>query len=222
MKRLGLFIIVLVGALQTACVSGPGVWVAPGGQVLEWPSQKPLAGVHVTGTWEGSEYLVFTSRTACYHVSAAVTDDEGYYRLSTYADVHPQISRRHITYKPYKAGYRESVDDQRYYRKRDGKLYLEVDPRQGAERLKYLSSLSGALWCGGGAEQSEGAAYPALKAVYEEAASIAVTEKDRQTVNYLKRKAARAYIFERHPAQTGPEASAREKLAEELASGELP
>lgn len=205
------YLVLLVCALLLSACSPPRVWVAPGGQVLEWPSGKPLEGVHVTGTWQGSIPQYVQAQSVCYHVAAAVTDTQGRYRLPTYTDVDPRIEDRWISYRSYKAGYKESLDERGRYRMREGNLYLEVDPRQGSARVKYLSGMSDVLWCGGGAGESEGAAYPALKAVYAEAVQQAAQEpeKSQRALDLVKFNAAKVAMWLHYPDASGEEQQAQ-------------
>jgi len=169
-------------ALLSACAT-PRIWLAQKGRVVDWQTQKPIEGAVIVALWLGSVPIIpAESLDVCYHVESATSDGNGYFRLPTYADGHVRIVGRYISVLPYKAGYKESLDERNRYRVKDGVYYMEKDLRNREERLRYLENKS----IGQCFTEKEKAFLLLNRALYAEAKSIAKTKSDQEIVQTIK------------------------------------
>ena len=179
--RLNDFVLVL-GALLTlpACATTPLEPVR--GQVLEEGTNKPIAGAIVVGLWYGTSAPGFfaDSRTICYHVETATTDDSGHYTLPPtekeykYRDGHHYTST--IAYKP---GYQYASVQHK------GIDILQPFTGTREERLKYLERVFGSSGCGT-QDESEKNLISFLKALQDEAQSLAQTKEEKKLVESIR------------------------------------
>ncbi|HRE12989.1 MAG TPA: hypothetical protein PLD37_02215 [Usitatibacteraceae bacterium] len=54
------------------------------GTVIDGSTGKPMAGVHVAAAWTGTSVMPVQQTTRCYHAEAAVTDERGRFKLSSF------------------------------------------------------------------------------------------------------------------------------------------
>lgn len=192
LNRLYAFILILVLLAFLSACAGPQVWPSRKGQVLEWETKRPIEGVVVVATWNGYSTTMVDSQSRCYHVESAITDKYGRYRIPLYAEGASMIYDRYISYTTYKEGYKGSIDNRGYYRqeKETGLFYMDKDSSSREERLGFLLKILDITRCPS-AGVSERNYYDLYNALYEEAISKAVTDKDRRFAIGFKDRATR-------------------------------
>ena len=170
-----LVVMMLVPVLQGCMSSVSGGPVA--GQVLADSSGNPIAGVIVLAVWYGDGGF---GTGVCIHVESAITDAEGRYHIPTWKKSHKYgfSSRRPVYKQTYKVGYQEA----QALREKGEFESLAVYTGTREQRLQYLLGVSPK--CGSG-DESEKNQIPLLRAVYEEAQSLARTKEDEKMLNLL-------------------------------------
>jgi hypothetical protein len=143
------------------------------GRVIEDGSGQPIAGAIVLARWEG--YV--SHGTVCFHVESTITDAEGRYHIPAWKKKHMwgDTDDQRVYVRPHKAGYRWTNTHIK-----NELRSLALDNRTREQRLEYLRTLSPGC---GSRDESEKNQLPLLRAVYEEAESIAVTKEDMRTLN---------------------------------------
>jgi len=172
----------------TACATEPQ---AKPGRVLEAGSNKPIAGAIVIARWKGfMPIFPADGRTLCYHVESAMTDAEGVYRIPAWQGdpQHANLLDKEIFIDAYKPGY---VRSQEYYKQqsyRQGIELMEVFKGAREERLKYLMHMSGIASCDRDGDKN--ILFAVQKALYQEANRVAVTPQDKDSAQWIRRRAA--------------------------------
>jgi len=164
---------IMQGCIGMTSVSGGPI----SGQVLEDSSGKPVVGAIVLGLWQGDAGY---GTTVCIHVESAITDAEGRYHIPAWKKSHMySVSSRRPFYKlTYKAGYQEA----QAIGKNAEFESLVLDTNSREQRLQNLLGVSPK--CGSG-DESEKNQIPLLRAVYEEAQSLAKTKEDKKVLDLL-------------------------------------
>jgi len=208
MRVLGLVVLYIAVALFGAAALAKLPHVLYGkriaGQVVDADTGQPIAGAHVAFIWVSgiipSGFTGHNSRDICYHAAAAVTDQAGRFRIepwrkwSTY-NVYPE--------EPVALVYaRNYIPDQillheGYYmapiERMNERFTLKVFKGTDDTRMHALFwGLTNRDCMYGG--QSQKSLYPMLKAVYEEARSIARTPDQQQTARTIAEFAADAAL----------------------------
>jgi len=163
----------------TACATTPLQPVQ--GQVLEEGTNKPIANALVVGLWHGTVSHGFVdARTVCYHVETATTDESGRFALPPtekeykYRDGHHYTST--IAYKP---GYQYAR-----VQRTKGVSYLQPFTGGREERFKYLERVFGSTGCGT-SDGSDKNSIPFVKALYDEAKSLAQTPEEKRMLEFF-------------------------------------
>ncbi len=169
----------ILGLLLTlpACATAPLQPVQ--GQVLEEGTNKPIAGAIVVGLWYGTSAPGFfvDSRTVCYHVETAATDEAGRFTFPPtekeykYRDGHHYTST--IAYKP---GY--------HYAPVQHKGTDILQPLVGAREEKLRKTAGAAVTCGSAGESKKNL-LPLYKKLYAEAVPLVVTKEDKYILSNL-------------------------------------
>lgn len=183
-----IFTMLLILNMLTACAV-PKVWTPQKGQVVDWNTKEPIAEAIVVASWKGDFLAVVHSIETCYHVESTITDESGYFKIPMYMDGPKILIGKFVSFWAFKPGYKTSTY------KREGKsglyfrddlkrniYYLEKDHRPVKERLEYLSSISSGCGAEDGSEKN---LLVYLRALYEEAKSIAVTKEDKKKTEYI-------------------------------------
>jgi hypothetical protein len=167
------------------------------GQVVDAVTGRPVAGAHVAFLWESgiipSGFTGHNSRDICYHAAAAITDQQGRFEIapwqewSTY-DVGVSDPIALVYAKSYVP--REVVkqdDGSPAPSERPNERYA-LDPFSGTtqERMNMLFWGLANHDCPYGG-QSQKSLYQMLKAIHDEAQSIARTEDDRRIAHGIAR-----------------------------------
>ncbi|BAU48296.1 Uncharacterized protein (Precursor) [Sulfurifustis variabilis] len=165
------------------------------GRVLEQGTNRPIPGAIVIARWRG-HMPVFPAdgQSVCYHVESATTDEEGRYRFPVFDEEprHRRIRYKYIQVDAYQPGYEWSGASE------GGKVqYLAPFIGGREERLKYLARLSGVVGCYGA--DNEKPLVPVYKTLYEEARSIATMDKDKELLQFIRRRAL--YAWSRPPRE---------------------
>lgn len=154
------------------------------GTILEEGTNKPISGVNVVVRWEGTALSFAHSQSVCIHVESTITDERGHYYIPAWtASAQPMGVRdlRPIV-TAHKIGYQRSevVAD------KSGVRFLKRFVGESGERLAYLMRVLGNSGCGGENESSKNS-LPLLKALRDEAISLAKTDDEKskvETINY--------------------------------------
>ena len=203
-------ILLVCGALfllaLASCGSMPHVLYGKriAGQVVDAGTGQPIPGVHVAYVWESTViprgFTGHNSQTICYHAAAAMTDATGHFQIepwrewSTYgvevADPNALVYAR--DYQPRQISLHEGPIE---------------PPRERLHEHYELKRFSGtvderldAMW-GGIANRgcmygkaSQKSLFPMLKAMYEEARSLASSEENKRRVYFFGVMAADAAL----------------------------
>jgi len=156
------------------------------GQVLEEDTNKPVPGAIVVVRWRGDLPGFADSRTVCYHVASAITDEAGRYRIPAWSkeaekDWQKRIINKEFTVVAYKSGYgfpKQPSQKQQI---------VLMAPFKGTagERLDFLVRIFGAAGCGSQGESDKNG-IPFMKAVYAEALNLGQTkDKKRMLESFL-------------------------------------
>ena len=178
-----------------ACAGEPARnWPEQVGKVLEEGTNKPIPGAIIVARWQGQTSSIADTRTTCYHVETATTDEQGIYRTTPWDEGfrHGVIHGKVVSIKVYKAGYEESdltYDKIRSYRQNI--YYLKYFKGTKGERLEYLKKL--ALRVCGSDEESKKIT-PFNKAILNEAKVLAETKADMKIINHLRYKVDRVEL----------------------------
>ena len=172
-----LTVLALVPVVQ-GC-TGP-FWVSGGpiiGQVIEDRSKQPIADAFVLVEWKGSAAY---STTVCIHVASTTTDADGRYLIPVWNKKHGfgNASDQRVYITTYKAGYRRVGT----YINNPELEALTPDTRPPEQRLQYLLRASPGCNPKDGSEKSR---IPLLRAVYEEAKSLATTKEDEKVLDFI-------------------------------------
>lgn len=181
------------------------------GTVVDAATGQPIPGVHVAYVWESTViphgFTGHNSQTICYHAAAAITDATGRFEIepwrewSTYgvevADPNALVYAR--DYQPRQISLHEGPIepprerlDERYELKRfSGTVEERIDAMWGG--IANRGCMYG--------KESQKSLFPMLKAMYEEARSIANSETTKQRVYFLGVMAADAALA---PDPNGP------------------
>jgi len=191
-------------ALQTACVAPPMLWLSQSGQVLEWPSKKPIEGVLVVKLWRGSRWAIVHSSSNCFHVETAITDSEGRFKIPLwFAGPKFETNQRSYISAFYKTGYKASTYTKKnpggyrkvkvYYRedREKGLYYLETKKRPASEELKKISESMHSMSCG--SLQNRRSNYLAYKKLYNLARPLAITREDKMVLKGIRAKIVRVW-----------------------------
>jgi hypothetical protein len=155
------------------------------GKVIDESTSKPIADAIVVARWLG-DVLAWPadSRTVCFHVLTATTDDDGNYRMPAWkkrSDIGPVFDRQHYV-RAHKLGYEFAP------RKSDNTIYLRRFKGTREDRLNDLSR--SAISCSDKRE-IEINLLPLYKALYEEARMLAVTNEEKLKALYRLRDVER-------------------------------
>ncbi len=147
------------------------------GQVLEEGTNKPIRGAIVVVRWQG--HLGYTG-TVCYHVETATTDAEGKYRIPAWSKPSPygNIADRTWLSWAHKLGYQYARVQHK------GIDILQPFTGTGEERFKYLERVFGSTGCGTN-DGSNKNSIPFMKALYDEAKSIAQTQEEKRMLEFF-------------------------------------
>lgn len=185
MKLLRVFLWILVLLPLTACgLSGGPIE----GQVLEVGTRKPLPDAIVTVTWQGSYFQIAESRTQCYHVESATTDQQGRYKIPKWHESTkgPFFSAGPFWIEVYKAGYEAYFPPGNFDRTEDYKnniRFLAVFKGTSGERLEQLKRINDVTTCFESKVSKK--SLTLQKAIYQEARNIAQTSQDKKVVEIL-------------------------------------
>jgi hypothetical protein len=177
-RTLLLLVISMLLAPLTACaLSGQALE----GQVLEAATKKPLLDSLVVARWQGTYSAIAETKTVCYHVETATTDVEGRYRTPAWSakSKGPFFSPETVIITAYKLGY-QSTRVQRT----KGVTYLQPFAGTREERFKYLERVFGASGCGTN-DGSDKNSIPFMRALYDEAKSIAQTQEEKRMLEFF-------------------------------------
>lgn len=172
----------------TACaLSGEAIE----GKVLEEGINKPIPEAIVVARWSGHLATFAHGKTVCYHVLSTTTDENGAYRFPAWKkkitedwqkNVRPEtviITVHKPGYEEYRApGYVRSEVFKRNIR------YLKPFTGTGKERFKYLERVFGSTGCGTN-DGSNKNSIPFMKALYDEAKSIAQTQEEKRMLEFF-------------------------------------
>jgi hypothetical protein len=152
------------------------------GKVLEQGTHKPIPAAIVIASWQGAMFTFVDSRHTCIHVETATTDQAGHYHIPLWtASPKPPVHDVELLIVAYKAGYEWAGYDERDKRVQ----YLKPFTGTKEERLNNMGRAFGILECGS-PEEYRPVVEPLLRAMYEEAKSLATTDKDMERLeNYL-------------------------------------
>lgn len=190
MKGSGLrLLFALVALLLSGCVTSRDM-LARTGQVIDWDTKEPIAGAIVVASWHGTVGKVVQRQSTCYHVESTMTDDNGQYRMPVKVGGPVWVADKTMDLMAYKAGYRESRDEQGQLRGRhdkDGVIYLGVDRRDRKQRFSYVRNIHMAC---SNAGTSETELLSVWTARYLEAKELAELESELRWVKYLRKVTA--------------------------------
>ncbi len=174
------------------------------GHVVDAATGAPIQGAHVALLWESetvpNELFSGGGRTVCVHAAAAVTNAQGAFDVVAWREF---SSYRVVMYNPvalvYARGYvpRQIQLDAG----EDGAIITHPDERYALVRFSGSTEerLHSLFWgianrgCMYGKE-SQKSLYPFMKAIYDEARSIAETDNQRKTVRNIGTMAADAAL----------------------------
>lgn len=180
MKLLRLMLMLPTLLPLSACALSGGPVV---GQVVEEGTQKPVPGATVVVRWIGrttSGSWFVEARDVCYHVETAVTDERGQYKTAAWTQEQSKdytLKYHSLRVDAYKPGYGLPTKPS----EKEEIVYLATFKGTTTERLEYLSRISGTSSCGS-RNDSEKNLIPMRKALYEEAKTLAQTEREKQIV----------------------------------------
>jgi hypothetical protein len=168
------------------------------GQVLEEETSRPILSAIVVVRWSGHLATFAHGKTVCYHVESAITDDQGRYRIPAWKmtiteDWQKNIRPETVIVTAYKPGY-ETHSTPGYARSEEFKRnvrYLKPFAGGREERLKYLLHLSGLVSCNGAGD--ERTLVPVYKALYDDAKTIVTSDKDKDVLQPIRRRALYAW-----------------------------
>jgi hypothetical protein len=196
MNRFNNVLLVLVASLLlplAACAASVVSSDPLDGQVLEEGTNKPIPGAIVVIRWQGRVGGPVESSGLCYHVETATTDEQGRFHTNAWKTTEaalglhpswfdriflgPTIRDREVTKTAYHPGYTFST-------KPPEKDTVWLKPFTGTkeERLHSMGQGFGSLWCGS-PEDYRKKLEPLTRAMYEEAKSLATTDKDEEMVD---------------------------------------
>lgn len=195
---------VLLGVLlaQTACTTLVGQLTGElNGVVIDKSTGKPIEGAIVVAQWQGAAVHLVDSRTVCFHVESATTDQDGRYNIAAVPAAPVGVmGESALVAGVYKEGYREvtykDTQEPGFVRAPIGVVHLIPFHGVTKERLEYLARLTSKTSCiDAGASQKN--LFAMAKAVFEESKRIASTEQDKKWVARFRRSAADAAIAEK-------------------------
>ena len=170
------------------------------GYVLEYGTNKPLKDVYVVAKWRGVTGIV-DNVSVCYHMASTQTNENGYFMLPKFSmKLRSFFLADNYSYLYFfKPGYTEypGYKEQDEYRKKEyvpGIWHMKKFIGNTEKRFEYFKSLPPALLCTGAGKSLKNA-YPLYEAVVYEAKRLANTEDQKQTVEWLRRIAARAAVM---------------------------
>lgn len=193
LQTIGLMLLI---AFQSACGEMPKTWPEIRGQVLEYDTNKPIEGVHVVTKWKGGGGVV-DYQSVCYHMEGAVTDKNGNFIIPTFNESLDagMLTDKYMLYTIYKPGFEVYTDPRQAYRKNtDTTWFMKKYEGNADERFSYFRELMPSLICSN-AGVSKRNAYPLHRDVFYEAKKLAKTEEQRETVEWLRRIAARVAVW---------------------------
>ncbi len=175
------------------------------GQVLEYGTRKPIAGAIVVALWKGAYHTPWQSSTVCAHVESATTDEAGRYHIQGWHEMPRAFNfttgGRTSEFIPYKAGYEEYMGFANYdVKSQDFKQNVRfMVPFKGTSggRMESLTRTIRSVDCFD-ANQSLKNLYGMYKSIYEEAKPLATNQKDQETLHWMRRMAAEAWVSQLH------------------------
>lgn len=177
--------LVLLGVLlaQTACTTLVGQLTGElNGVVIDKSTGKPVEGAIVVAQWQGAGFHLVDSRTVCFHVESATTDQDGRYNIAALPAAPAGVmGESALVAGVYKEGYREvsykDTQEPGFVRAPRGVVHLIPFTGGREERFKYIQRIN--LGCSGAGESNRNLLH-AYKAVYEEMKRIAITDKEKK------------------------------------------
>jgi hypothetical protein len=157
------------------------------GQVLEASTGKPLSGAIVVATWSGIVGSLAHSQGVCFHVESTTTDEQGRYHIPAWEKRSRFARAKHkvVTVIAFKPGY-SFVD-------RTGANTVQLERFSGTreERLGYLLHASGLVGCY--SASNEKPLISIYKSLYDEAKRIVISEKEKDALQTIRRRALYAW-----------------------------
>ena len=174
------------------------------GHVLDAESGEPVKGAHVTLYWESPiephGFTAHSSRDICFHAAATITDSQGHFAIPPWSEWSRYSVESHdpiaIVYAPgytprqivmYAGEFRPPIQ------RPNERFELQRFSGSVDERLNVMWWGIANHGCSYGGD-SQKSLFPMLRAVYEEARQIALTDAQRQYANSYAIMAANAAI----------------------------
>ena len=166
------------------------------GQVLEAGTNKPIPSAIVVARWQAHLGGWGHGKTVCFHVLTTTTDAQGHYHFPAWKkaakeDWQKHLSEKEVLISAHKPGYRLAEE----YPETTPKLVPFTGARE--ERLKYLLHSSGLVGCYGAGDEKS--LMPVYKAIYDEAKIHATSDKDKDALQTIRRRAL--YAWSRPPRE---------------------
>ncbi len=158
------------------------------GKVIDDATGKPIAGAIVVARWEGHLATFAHGKTVCYHVASTTTNEKGRYYFPIWfkrmtQDWQKNVSAREVYFSAYKKGYQRVKD------KFEGNtVYLEPFVGGRVARFEFLLKMLERTRCPGAGKSTKNF-YLLYNAFYEEAESLAVTEREKKSAKGYKQRA---------------------------------
>lgn len=189
-KYLALFTLLLA---QSACATlGGHLSGELSGVVIDKATGEPIEGAIVVAQWQGDGFHPVDSRTVCFHVESATTDQDGKFNITAIPPT-PVAVMNASAYVAgvYKEGYREvSYKDTKepgFKKAPRGVVHLIPFTGSREERFEYLKRVR--VGCSG-AGKGEKSLFKFHKEIYEEMKRLAVTGKEIKYVSGYRRLVA--------------------------------
>jgi len=183
--------------LLTACAP-PRFWFSVDGQVLDWPSEKPIADAVVVFTWRGMRGLVGDSSSTCFHVEVDIADEQGKFEIPFWFTGPTFDLKRRVHSSFYKPGYKlstytipKSIGARIRQDKEKGLYYLEDAERSVDKELENIAGMMGELTCSTRWERRE--YFPVYKRLYTDAKQIAGKDVDNIYMKNIRRYIVRTW-----------------------------
>ena len=161
----------------SACATSAGGYIS--GQTLDADTKQPIPDVAIMIKWKGQSSMGFVdSQSVCVAADSTVTDAEGKFKFMPWVKpTSPLIGGVHYGMLAYKRGYETGREKDRRHH------VFYMGPFEGTveERLKQLSLLSDNARC----DEDEIYLLPFNRRIYDEANEIAITDKDKETVDVI-------------------------------------
>src|SRR3989344_3963881 len=161
------------------------------GKVLEEGTNKPIPEAIVIARWSGHLATFAHGKTVCYHVLSTTTNENGAYRFPAWKkkiteDWQKNVRPETVIITVHKPGYAE-YRPPGYVRTEAFKQnirYLKPFTGTREERFKYLTRIFGSSGCGTN-DGSDRNSIPFMKALYDEATSIAQTQEEKRMLEFF-------------------------------------